>query len=35
MTPIYEEETVEYSQEVDLLVRAGMALPEYEDPPAY
>ena len=35
MTPINKEETVEYNQEVDLLVRAGMALPEYEDPPAY
>ena len=35
MTPINEEDTVEYNREVDLLVRAGMALLEYEDPPAY
>jgi len=35
MTPINEEETVEYNREADLLVRAGMALPEYEDPLEY
>jgi len=35
MTPINEEETVEYNREADLLVRAGMALPEYEEPPEY
>jgi len=35
MTPINEEETVEYNWEADLLVRVGMALPEYEDPPPY
>ena len=35
ITPINEEETVEYNQEVDLLVRVGMALPEYKDPPVY
>jgi len=33
MTPIDEDETVEYNWEADLPVRAGMALPEYEDPP--
>jgi len=35
LTPIREEDNVEYNREADLLVRAGMALLEYEDPPAY
>jgi len=35
LTPIREEDNVEYNREVDLLVRVGMALLEYEDPPAY
>jgi len=35
LTPIREEDNVEYNREADLLVRVGMALPEYEDPPAY
>jgi len=35
LTPIREEDNAEYNREVDLLVRAGMALLEYEDPPAY
>jgi len=35
LTPIREENNAEYNREADLLVRAGMALPEYEDPPAY
>jgi len=34
-TPIREEDNAEYNREADLLVRAGMALPEYEDPLAY
>ena len=35
LTLIREEDNAEYNREADLLVRAGMALPEYEDPPAY
>ena len=35
LTPIRDEDNVEYNREADLLVRAGLALPEYEDPPEY
>jgi len=35
LTPIRDEDNAEYNREVDLLVRAGLALPEYEDPPEY
>jgi len=35
LTPIRDEDNAEYNREADLLVRAGLALPEYEDPPEY
>jgi len=35
LTPIRDEDNVEYNREADLLVRAGLALLEYEDPPEY
>jgi len=35
MTPIRDEEYVEANWKVDLLVRTGQGLPEYEDLPAY
>jgi len=34
-TPIREEDNREANRTADLLVRAGLALPEYEDAPAY
>ena len=34
-TPIRDEDNQEASRAADLLVRAGMALPEYEDAPPY
>jgi len=34
-TPIREEDNREANREADLLVRAGLALPEYEDAPGY
>jgi len=34
-TPIREEDNREANRAVDLLVRSGMALPEYEDAPKY
>jgi len=35
LTPIRDEDNAEYNREADLLVRAGLALPEYEDPLEY
>jgi len=35
LTPIRDEDNAEYNREADLLVRVGLALPEYEDPPEY
>jgi len=35
LTPIRDEDNAEYNREADLLVRAGLALPEYEEPPEY
>ena len=35
LTPIRDEDNVEYNREADLLVRAGLALLEYEEPPEY
>jgi len=35
LTPIRDEDNVEYNREADLLVRAGLALLEYQDPPEY
>jgi len=35
LTPIRDKDNAEYNQEADLLVRAGLALLEYEEPPEY
>jgi len=35
LTLIREDDNAEYNREADLLVRVGLALPEYEEPPEY